>query len=273
MPDVAFVLKGILPPIAAALLLVGLGGARWLPLAVALGVHVAFGWIFRWPRWPHELWLEPDGRDWLVWGVVAAALVALLERLRALRGRAAAGAGVAVAAVAVWLVLSKQAARWPADQVLLHVGLGGLAVALLVPLGRTVLARAPAGVGPAVVFTVLLAADSMLLLLGRSALLAQLAGAASAALGAAAATSLWRRPFVLTAADGTWIGAAHGLFVLAGSHLAELGWPATCCGLAAPLLLLVLPRALAPRPSAWAVAALLAMLPLLGLAFWLAARG
>ena len=69
------VLKGALPPIVAALLFVTLGGVRLLPLAMAVGLFVAHVLLKGWPDLPHELWEEPHGGTWLVWGVIACALV------------------------------------------------------------------------------------------------------------------------------------------------------------------------------------------------------
>lgn len=267
LPDPVVVMKGTLPPIAAALVFVGLFGARWLPAAVAVGLYVVFGLLKQWPLWPHQLWASPIGTQWLLWGVCAAALAAQLEHLRVLRGRVAVGAGVVVAAAAVWLMLGKLAQRWELADQLLFVGGGGLAVALLVLACRTIVARAPAGVGPAIVFTVMLSFDAVLLTIGRSGLLAQLCGAVAAALGTAAGTVLWRRPFVLAAGDGIWLGIAHGLFVLAGVHLGQLGWPSVLCALTAPLPLLALRGRLRDRPATWTLAALLLSLPPLAAAY------
>ena len=105
-----------------------------------------------------------------------------------------------------------------------------------------------------------------------SALLGQLCGVVAAALGAAAGTALWRRPFALPAADGTWIGAAHALFVLAGVHLGSLPWSAAGAALLAPCALLLLRPGAAKRPVGWTAAALLlAGMPLAG-AIWFATR-
>ncbi len=271
LPDPIVVLKGSLPPVGAALLLVSFGGSRLVPLAMGLGAYVAFGLLKEWPAWPHQLWSAPDGRQWLLWGVLAAGLTSLLEELRLLPQRLAPAVGVGLGAAAVWLLLGKQAARWEAEQVVLHVGGGGLVVGALVLLLRRVLAQAPAA-GPLVgsVFAGLLSVDAVLLTIGRSGLLGQLCGAVAAALGAAVGTSLWRRPFVLSAAAGTWLGIAHGLFVLAGVHLASLPWSAAGLALAAPATCLLLWRGLAARPRLWtAAAAALLALPLAG-ACWLA---
>lgn len=268
LPDPEVVLKGALPPIGAALLLAGCFGARLTALAMGVGVYVAFWLLKERPEWPHELWYAPDGRQWLVWGLIAAGLVALLEHARALRGRFAAGAGVLVSAFVVWLVLQKIAARWDTWTIVQHVGGGGFVVALLVLAMRTTLARAPASLAPAVVFTLLLSALSVLLTLAASGLFGQLCGACAAALGAAAGTTMWRRPFVLAPADGTWLAAAFGLFVLAGKHFSELGWPAAGCAVTAPFALLLLQPGAAQRPFWWTLGAIvLAGVPMAG-AFW-----
>ena len=73
------ILKGVLPPIVLALLLVSFGGARLLSIAAALGPFVAY-WLLKRvpPAWPHELWAAPNGTEWLLWALVAAAIVTVL---------------------------------------------------------------------------------------------------------------------------------------------------------------------------------------------------
>lgn len=270
--DLEEVARGALPPIGAALLLVSLGGARLLALAAVLGLFAAF-WLLKreQPPWPHDLWFAPSGDPWLVWSVVAAALVALLEHARVLRGRVAAGFGAAVAAFAVWLVLEKVSMRWADSHLILHVGGGALVAALLVLATRTTLARAPKNVAPAVVFTLLLSALSVLLVEGaKLGLFAQLCGALAAAVGAGAATSLWKRPFALAPAEGAWLGGAYTLFVLAGVHLGDLPLAAAGCALVAPAALFLLKPGAAQRPLGWLVVALvLAGVPMAA-AFWFA---
>ena len=250
--DPVAILNGVLPPIGIALLLVSFGGARLLSIAAAAGVFVAYALLKAWPAWPHELWAAPNGTEWLLWALVAAALVAVLEYSRRVRGRSAAGLAVAVACVSTWLVLRKVAAQWSLSEAWWYVGSGALIVAVSALGHRAVLRSAPAGVGPAILFTVVLSVDAMVVTLGRSALLGQLCGAVAAALGAAVGTTLWRRPFALEVADGTWLGIAHALFVLAAVHTAYLGWPAAVCALAAPLLLLALHFvSSSSRPHVW----------------------
>jgi hypothetical protein len=255
--DPIVVLKGALPPILAALLLVSLAGVRLLPLAMAIGLHVAHGLLKGWPSLPHELWTNPNGTEWLLWGVVAAGLVALLEHTRLLPQKVAPATAVFVAAATVWLELGKLAMRWTSNEVLLHVGGGGIAVALVTLVARASIARAPAGIASAVVWSTILSLDSLLLTLASSAFLGQLCGAVAAAVGAAAGTVLWRRPFALSPADGTWIGVAHGGFVLAGMHLADLGWPAAAVAMLSPCALLLLRGGLAKSSFGYVVGALL----------------
>ncbi|MGC6487509.1 MAG: hypothetical protein ACON4Z_07685, partial [Planctomycetota bacterium] len=101
--DPVALLKGALPPILAALLLVSLWGARLLPLAAALGLYVAYGLLKDWPPLPSTLWRDPNGTAWLVWGVAALASVSSLERLGALPARVGAVLGAAAASGALWL--------------------------------------------------------------------------------------------------------------------------------------------------------------------------
>ena len=263
--------RGVLPPIIAALVLVSLGGARWLPLAVSIGCFAAYALINKeLPAWPHELWSASNGTEWLLWATIAAGVVAALERGRVLPARAGMPVAIALAAVGAWLVLDKVAQHWATGDFVLHVGVAVVAAAVLVATHRVVLARAPATPLPAVLFTVVLSVDGAIVTLGQSALLGQMTGAVAAALGAAVGTTLWRRGFALGAADGTWLGLTHGLSVLAAVHLAYLPWGAAGLALAAPLPLLIVQRGLAARPWRWlALAAPLVLVPL-GAAVWLA---
>ena len=261
---------GALPPILAALLLVSLAGVRLLPLAVAVGLFIAHGLLTKeWLPWPHELWQQPNGTQWLLWGVIAAAATALLEHLRLLPARVATVVGLVVAAVSVWLMTTKLAQRWAPTEVWLHVGVGGVVAGAAVLACRGGLARAPAKPLPAILFAILLSVDAAIVTLGNSALLGQLVGAVAAATGAAVGTTLWRRAFALRPADGIWLGTAHALFVLAGPHLAYLSWPAAACALAAPVPLLWLPRSLQQRPLRWFLLALPLVLAPLAVAVWL----
>lgn len=259
------ILFGVVTSIVSALLLIGLFGARLLPLAVALGVFGAHWLLTKTPPpLPHELWSNGNGVAWTMWGVVAAALVALLERLRVLPQRFGQIAGAAVAAFAVHLVLEKVASRWSRGDVWLYVGGGGvLAIATVLAL-RTVLSRAPQPTGArlpwvAVLFTVLLSLDAGLVVEGgKTAFAAQLCGAVAAALGAGVGLGVLIRSRALTLApaDAAWLGTAHVLFLTGAVHLNQLPWLSAAPALAAPLALLVLPKALGKQqPWRWFAAA------------------
>ncbi|MBL8723457.1 MAG: hypothetical protein JNK49_05390 [Planctomycetes bacterium] len=241
--DLKPVLQGVLPPLAAALLLVGLGGPRLVAAAVAIGAFVAYVLLKQWPALPTELWSSPNGTEWLLWTLLGALLLATLEHARVLRGRVALGAALLLAGLGPWLLLMKVAARWSLDLRLLHLGGGGLAAVLLVWLWRRYLQRATPGLLPGVLGTVLLSGDAALLAGQGSALLGQMCGAFAAALGAGCGTWLWRRTFALGSADGTWIGLAHALFLLAGVHLSSLPWSFAVAMALAPGLLLLQPFA------------------------------
>ncbi|MEZ6036667.1 MAG: hypothetical protein R3F29_04250 [Planctomycetota bacterium] len=269
--EIQVILFGVVTSIVAALLLIGLLGARWLPLAVAFGVFGAH-WLLKKtpPPLPHELWSNGNGVAWTMWGVVAAALVALLERLRVLPQRLGQIGGAAVAVFAVYLVLEKVASRWSQLDVWLYVGGGGvLAIATVLAL-RTVLTRAPQPTDArwswvAVLFLVLLSLDAGLVVEGgKTAFAAQLCGAVAAALGAGVGLGvLFRsRAVTLAPADAAWLGTAHVLFLTGAVHLNQLPWLSAAPALAAPLALLALPKELGKRqPWRWfAVAAAIVVL-------------
>jgi len=266
------VLRGALPPIVAALVLVTIGGVRLLPLAMAIGLYVAYGLVNRtWLPWPHELWSAPNGTQWLVWAVIGVALLTLLEHWRVVSTKVAAALGVAAAAGGVYVMLLKraEAAKWSAGDALLYIGAGGIAAGLLVLVCRRAVERAPAGIPAAVVFVFVLSLDSLLLVLGAHvAGIAQMCGAVAAAAGAGAGTVLWRRSFTFSLAEGTWLGASHALFVLAGAHLGDLPWPAAICALAAPCAVLLVPQ-MAHHAVRWTVLAVVAAAVPIGAALWL----
>src|SRR5690349_7256663 len=98
-------LNGILPPVLAALVLVGLGGGRWLGPALALGTLAAFVRLqLEWPQLP-----PANGQQGLVLALCLGGLVALLPE-RVPRG-VRLGVGLAVCAITVPLLLWR--AQWP----------------------------------------------------------------------------------------------------------------------------------------------------------------
>lgn len=269
--DIEVILRGALPPIVAALALVSLGGARLLPLAVGIGLYAAYCLLNReWLPWPHELWAEPAGKQWLVWGIAAAAFVALQEHLRMLPARAARHVSVSVAAVAIWLSLDKVAQNWSFVEVAGYVGGGAIVTGSTVLVMRRGLSQVGGSVAPAILFAVLFTMDALLMVNGGSALLAQLCGAVAAAIGAAAATVLWRRGFALKPADAAWLGLAHAVFVIQAVLVSDLSWPAAGLALAAPFGLLPMRQSFAAQhPWGWFLVGVGSVLGPVGYALWL----
>ncbi|MCA8977897.1 MAG: hypothetical protein KDC98_24440 [Planctomycetes bacterium] len=255
--DLIALLEGVLPPILIALALVSIAGNRLLPMAMALGLGAAFVLLKSWPLLPHELWLKPKGLDWLLWGVIALALAASLEHWRCLPARSSSWLVAVIGAGVVWLMLDKLAGRESTGWAVAHVGGGGIGVMLLTFGGARVVARAESSPFLPLLFTAVLSIDAVLLTLGRSALYGQLCGACAAAVGAAIGTALWRRPFTMAGPDAALCGAVHGLFLLAGVHLAYLTWPVALLAAVMPVLPLVLPKSFAKeRPKRWMLVAL-----------------
>ena len=268
--DPVVLLKGALPAIIAALLLVSLFGRRGLPIAAAAGVYLAFSLLKDWPPSPWSLWQQPNGTAWLVWGFVGLAAVSAADHLNLLPGRLAPAAAALTGAGALWLMLAKLTQRWSLAESTLHVGVGGAAVALTALALRGVLTRAPKSAAPEITTTLLLSLDAGLVTLGKSALLGQLCGAVAAAIGAAVGTRIWRRSSSLTAADGVWIGGAHALFLLAGVHLGYLAWTPACCALLAPLTWWLVRPPEETRALGWLVRIAPLSLALMATALWLA---
>lgn len=259
------IVYGVAPPIALALLALSRWGGRCFAVAAALGALVAYGLLFwRLPGWPHELWHDPNGIEWLLWGLCAAALLRL-------GGSAGVLVDAGLAAAVVWLLTRKVAASWALGELLLHVGGAGLAVLALAWTMRRQATPATTSVLPWLGASVLLSVDAALLTLGKSALLGQLTGAFAAAFGAAAgARLLWRKDLAFTAPIAGFVAVVHTVLLLAGPTLAYLPWREAGMAAAGPLLMLLLPRGLCERRPGLAAgcAAVLAVVPGIA-ALWL----
>src|SRR5262245_44954387 len=225
VPDfVRMVLYGVLPAIAAALLLVGAFGTRWLGTAVGVGTFAALGLLRdEVPAWPPTLWDGTnDGLSWFAWCLLAVGAASAAAGPRLPPRWAAVPGGIAALAGQVWLELTKRRAYMgDAEVVIVHAV--AIATAALVWLGtRRALAQRGAAL-QAWLLTACLCVDSYLLLAGGSALQGQLAGAAAAAFGAAAGTALWRRAFRLDVGAAWPFAGAHCGLLLAGVQIGELG--------------------------------------------------
>src|SRR5262245_28665076 len=217
------VLYGVLPSIAAALLLVGAFGTRWLGVALGVGTFAALGLLRdELPALPQTLWAGTnDGLSWFAWCLLAIGCASAAAGPRFPPRWAAVAGGSAALAGLVWLELTKRRA-YMGDAEVVYVHAVAIGTAALVWLGtRRPLAQRAAAL-QAWLLTACLCVDSYLLLAGGSALQGQLAGAAAAAFGAAAGTALWRRDFRLEVAAAWPFAAAHCGLLLAGVQIGEL---------------------------------------------------
>jgi hypothetical protein len=217
------VLYGVLPTIATTLLLFGIGGRRWLELALGASVFGAYAALKKEvPAWPVTLYAgNNDGNQWWVWSVVGCGLAALPvsddRPPRWLR----LPLGVLLLAAEVWFMLTNRRARMGAgDAWSEHLFAIVLLAAIWLGMRRSVERRD--GMVLAGCWAVCLVGDSIMLLNGHSALLAQLAGTVVAALATAMGTALWQRPFRLGAPTVLALAAAHGGLLLAGVHFGDL---------------------------------------------------
>lgn len=240
-----------LPGAALALLLAALFGGRIVPLAAAAGMYLTYGLVRGWPAWPHELWTSPNATEWLLWSVVGAAVLALCETLGLWRARVAVLFALPAAGGAAWLVLQKIVARWtPGERWLSLCGVALAGAVAMIALRKLWTGRASAAL-PAIVLAMALTFDAMLLGIGHTGLMAQMAGTLSAAICMALVPSLWGRSLVFTPANATWVGLAHVLFLVTGVRIADVQWPAAVLAGVAPVLPLLAMSLATRRPALW----------------------
>jgi hypothetical protein len=216
-------LYGVLPSLAATLLLVGLFGPRLLGVSAGLGLLVAWGLLRqRLPLWPHELWTSGnDAMQWLCWSVLG------LGALSALHGRREWPRGVIVPlgcglfAAQAWLALTNLRRRWGLlESVVQHAAAAALAAAVWFAVRRAITMRSNSAM--ALVLATALGGDAALLLASGSAFQGQLAGSVATSFAAAAITVFWRRSFPLDRSAAMPFAAAHCGLLLLGVHLSEL---------------------------------------------------
>jgi len=219
--DPVAVLHGIWPPVLAALLLVGIGGGRFVGLALALGILVAAVLLEEVPRVPPE-----NGQQGFLLGACLVAAISLLparldSRLRACMALAAgAVAGVLLLWFVSWSLLGK-----------------GVGVLGLIAFGPAAAKAAPRHLARATcaAWCICFAAAAFVLLAAGSGKYAQFAGAGSAAMGTAGVLTLWR-PLRVDAGPAFAVAIAYGGWLLAGwALLPDPNLPAMVCALLAPL--------------------------------------
>ena len=267
-----WVLFGLLPAIAAMLLGVGVGGPRWLAVALAVAICVPFGMSDGWPDWFWRLdILHGEPRPALWWTLLLGGLLGTVYDFRVVPRSITCGLELLLVVLLPWLLSAPLRAAWTFEGCLAYLAAGWLVMAALW-LGLRRSAKAQPGLPVPLAMTIALGVDAWLLYHNAGGANWQLAGVASVALGFAVITTIWRRPFVCGSGAALTITLAHTGLLLCGQSEQELlrmpfvlAWTAPL-----PMWLVVLPWFAKHRAVA-ACVAVAAVAACGGLAVWLAA--
>ncbi len=221
-----WVLFGVLPALAVMLAFVGIGGPRWLGLALGTALCVPFSLADGFAGWPWQLdpWRGPS-RAWLWWSFAVAGVWGTVHDLRALPRPLLLLGELALVGGAPWLV------SWPLRQrASFEASLVWLTAAWLATLGVWWLLRRAGRLHPGClvpfVGALALATDAFVLRATGTGRPWELAGVGAAALLFALATSVWRRPFLCGTGATVCITLAHVGILWSGRTAAELrSWP------------------------------------------------
>jgi hypothetical protein len=230
-----WLLYGVLPALAAMLIGVGIGGARWLALALALSLLVPFAVVGGWPPWPWLLDLRTgDPRAWSWWCLCLAGIVGTLYDLRLLPLAVLLPLELLAVVMLPWFVSAPLRAGWSFEHCVVWLGAGWAVMAIT----WWVLRRAgEVQPGPAVPLAgaLALAVDALLLRRLADGLDWHLPGVGAVALGFAVLTTLWRRPFVCGTGATLTIALAHAGLLCCGRSESELRSAPLLLALAVPL--------------------------------------
>lgn len=217
-----WVLYGVIPAVAAMLVGVGVGGPRWLGLALTVAICVPFGMASGWPDWPWRLdAANGAARPWLWWLFLGGGLIGIGYDLRLLPRALLIVGELALVAFLPWFVSAPLRASFTFEGCVAFLG-GGWAV--LAALWWTLRSAARAYPGMTVPFamTIVLTTDAWLLARRTGGADWQLAGVAAVALGFAVLTTAWRRPFVCGTGGSLCIVLAHAGLLWCGRSEREL---------------------------------------------------
>jgi hypothetical protein len=204
-----WVLFGVLPALAAVLLFVGVGGARFVGIALAVAVCVPFAMASGWPPWPWQISVDRgDGRQWSWWCVAAAGVVGTVYDLRLLPRWVLLPCEAAVIGLLPWLLSGNLRAGWTFEDCVLMLGGAWTVLGLLWWVLREA-AKVRPGMAVPLAGAIALTADALVLRAHGLVLGWHLAGVAAVALGTAVATTIWRRPFVCGAGGTLCITVVH----------------------------------------------------------------
>lgn len=229
-----WVLFGVLPAIAAVLLGVGVGGPRWLAIALATALCVPFGMAIDWPGWPWDL----DGwrgrpQPWLWWCLAAGGVLGTCFDARLLPKWLLAPLEVALVAFVPWLLSSQLRANNTLFGCVVWLG-----VAWVVTFGTWWVVRRAGRARPGMMVPLVgmlaLATDAWLLRRHGAGLAWEISGVGAIALLVAVGTAAWRQPFVCGTGAALCITIAHVGLLWCGHGSRELRSSAFLLALAVP---------------------------------------
>jgi hypothetical protein len=204
-----WVLFGVLPALASVLLFVGAGGPRWLGIALAVAVCVPFAMATGWPAWPWLIGMHHgDPRQWLWWLVAAAGVVGVTYDMRLLPKWLMLPAEVLLVGLLPWLLSGPLRAGWSFEWCVVMLS-GAWAVVVATGWVLRQSAKVQPGMTVPLVGAIVMTGDAIVLHARGEMVAWHLAGVGAVALGAAVATTIWRRPFVCGSGGTLCIAVVH----------------------------------------------------------------
>jgi len=230
-----WVLFGLLPAIAAVLVCVGVGGARWLAIALAIAICVPFAMADGWPGWFWRLDVQHGApRPWMWWTVLLGGLLGTAYDFRLLPKVFTVGSEVVLVLMLPWFLSAELRAGWTFETCALYMTGGWLVMGLLWHSLRRV-SKVQHGLPVPFAMTIALAVDAWLLRTHAGGPDWQLAGVAAVALGFAMLTTAWRRPFICGSGAALCLTLLHTGLLLCGRTERELLQLPLLLGWLAPL--------------------------------------
>ena len=238
-----WLLFGVLPAVAAILLGVGVGGSRWLALAIAVAICVPAAIAEGWPDWLWTLDLmhgAPEPALW--WTLMLGGVLGTVYDLRLLPKVVALGLEAVLVVMVPWFVSAPLRASWSFELSATFLVTVCLVILFLWYALRQSAKRLP-GLPIPLAMMMVLGVDAWLLYQHAVGPDWELAGVAAVALAAAMMTATWHRPFVCGTGAVLCLTLAHSGLLLCGRSEDELlklplilGWV-----MPAPMLLAAIP--------------------------------
>lgn len=216
MDLVQWIVFGVLPAVAVVLLLVGVGGPRWLGLALAAAVCIPLALEDGLPPWPWQLDLSGGApRPALWWLLVLGGVTGCASDLRLLPQALAVMVEVGLVAALPWSLSGSLRAATSFEVAVVFLLAAWLGLAALW-WGMRRAARVQRGLAAPLAMAVALACDAWFLRAAASSADWKLAAVAAVALGFAVVTATWRRPFECRGGAVLCMTIAHSGLLLCG---------------------------------------------------------